>query len=385
MKTRNTQAKSKANAMAKTKNQSSSLIKARRTITLVLAKGGIAFWGSGLILKMANSQTPKSEATQSQYKETTMNDADYKDLTITNPATHRVIGLRIRLPKIAQAKSSKGEADPKLPLIIYSPGLGSGVANGAPWCDAWQKAGFIVVTLSHPVTNDSIWDTKSKSLKTNLQAALAGPQYGLRVSDCQFVITQCLSKSGNLGIENYIDPKKIGIAGHSYGALTAQAIAGQHKSQLDPRIKAAIAFSPTAATPESMKAMSGVQIPFFCVMGDHDDYVTFQEGVDSMKLGVPLAKRKAVYEGLPKGHKQLLILGNTDHMTFAGEQIDPAKFSRDITVTDLSNQESWKRISEITTDFWKSYFSNKPLGEQQAQFKKSVQPLISKGDIFQVG
>ncbi len=357
------------------KNPANTLTNRRRKFALAIVAGGMATFGSGfLINSIANAQKSKTSSDGALSKEAVLDNLGYKDVTVTNPATHRVIDLRIRIPKGLTPNQ-------KVPLIIYSPGLGSGLANGAPWCEAWQNAGFIVVTLSHPVTNDSIWNTKSHSLKTNLQAALASPQYGLRVSDCQFVITQCLNK---LGIESNIDPKKIGIAGHSYGALTAQAISGQAKSQLDPRIKAAIAFSPTAGTPESSKAMGGVQIPFFCVMGDHDDYVTFKEGTDSMKLGVPLAKRRAVYDGLSKNHKQLWIMANADHMTFAGEPVDANRFSRDIQVSDELNQSSWKRISEITTDFWKSYFSDKPLGEQRTQFKNAVEPVLVKDDVFEI-
>ena len=356
------------------------LVKSRRRLTVAIASGGLVSLGQTFLFNgVVNAQKNGSSGDGSPVtpKEITLNASGYKDLTITNPATKRVLDLRIRVPKDLQPNQ-------RVPLIIYSPGLGSGVANGAPWCDAWQRAGFIVVTISHPVTNDGIWNTKTSSLKANLQAAIAGPQYGLRVSDCQFVITQCLTK---LGIDANIDPKKIGIAGHSYGALTTQAITGQNKNpgQHDPRIVAAIAISPTAATPESSKAMGGVHIPFFCITGDHDDYITFTDGVDSTRLGAPLAKRKAVYEGLPKGKKQLYVMSNADHMTFAGEPIDSSKFSRDIPVTDELNQASWKRISEITTDFWKSYFSDKPLSEQRAQFKKSAESIIVKGDVFEIG
>ena len=326
-------------------------------------------------LTIAHAQKANVSTLSSSPKEAALNVSNYKDATVTDPSTYRVIDLRVRIPKNI-------EANQKVPLIIYSPGLGSGIGNGAPWCDAWQKAGFIVVTLSHPVTNDSIWDTKNKSLKANLQAALAGPQYGLRVADCQYVITQCLTK---FDFHTNIDPKKIGIAGHSFGALTVQAITGQAASKHDPRIKAAIALSPTAGTPESVQAMGGVKIPFLCVMGDHDEHVTFKDGADSMTLGVPLAKRRSVYSGLPIGNKQLLILGNADHMTFAGEVVVANRFSRDLPMTEELNQDNWKRVSEITTDFWKSYFSDKPLAEQRTQFKSEVESIILKGDIFEIG
>jgi hypothetical protein len=81
------------------------------------------------------------------------------DHQLFNPSTKRKIGIRIRLP-ITKEKTG---------LILYSPGLGSGLNNGAPWCEAWRNAGFVVVTLSHPVTNDDIWDISKQSLKSNLR------------------------------------------------------------------------------------------------------------------------------------------------------------------------------------------------------------------------
>ena len=44
------------------------------------------------------------------------------DHSLFNPATKRNIGIRIRLPIVKE----------KTGLIIYSPGLGSGLNNGAP-------------------------------------------------------------------------------------------------------------------------------------------------------------------------------------------------------------------------------------------------------------
>lgn len=271
-------------------------------------------------------------------------DQGMNDFTLSDPETKRTIGVRVRLPAI---KKQTG-------LILYSPGLGSGFSNGASWCDAWQKAGFVVVTLSHPVTNDEIWNTQTKSLKVNLHEAIASPQYGLRVKDCRFVLSYCLKHSE---LKEYIDPNLIGIAGHSYGALTTQSIAGQQANKRDERIKAAIAFSPGAISLDSAKTMSGVKIPFFCVTGDHDNYVTFKNGIDEVKLGNPLKNRKAVYENLPTGAKQMLVLANADHMTFAGEFIDDKNFSRDIAVTKDANEQAWKRINEMTTAFWEYYLA----------------------------
>ena len=270
--------------------------------------------------------------------------AEPQDAVILDPKTKRAIKLKIRLPAQTQPTA----------LLLYSPGLGSGVSNGAAWCEAWRQAGYLVVTLAHPVTDDSIWDP-AKSLKAAIGQAIAAPQYPLRVADCSYALDYLLALPS---LAPYIDRKRIGIAGHSFGALTVQALAGQGaagKRPLDPRIQAAIAFSPSAMSQERAAAMAQVSIPFFCVTGDQDDYVTFKNATESLRLGVPLMQRQWVYTHLPKGKKQELVVAQSDHMTFAGERIDAASFSRDVSIDQQNNQETWQRISRLTTGFWDFY------------------------------
>jgi predicted dienelactone hydrolase len=298
--------------------------------------------------------------------------------TINNPKTGRSIKLRVRLPATQAATG----------LILYSPGLGSGVSNGQAWCEAWRQAGYLVVTLAHPVTDDTIWRTNAKqSFNAHMQQALAGPQYGLRVSDCSFVLDHCLQSAR---LVPYIDPGRVGLAGHSYGALTAQTIAGQPlgaASMRDPRIKAVIAFSPGATSSERARSMSRVKIPFFCITGDHDQFVTFKKDAEAIKLGVSLANRELVYANLPAGNKLQLKLHHADHMSFAGEPVDAQRFSRDITVTESGNQALWERVSLMTTAFWEYYLPvpghAAPMTQQA--FEARLRALQSPGDELKFG
>lgn len=298
--------------------------------------------------------------------------------TIINPKTGRAIKLRIRLPVQAAPTG----------LILYSPGLGSGTSNGQAWCEAWRQAGYVVVTLAHPVTDDSIWRTSDKqSFKTNMQQALAGPQYGLRVSDCSFVLDHCL-KSAELS--PYMDPARVGLAGHSYGALTAQMIAGQPlgaNSLRDPRIKAVIAFSPGATSLERARSMSQVPIPFFCITGDHDQFVTFKKDGEAIKLGVSLANRELVYANLPAGKKLQLKLREADHMSFAGEPVDALRFSRDIKVTESGHHALWDQVSQMTTAFWEFYLvaPGHSVPSTHEAFEARLRAVLRRGDELKLG
>ena len=267
------------------------------------------------------------------------------DVSVTDPLTNRDIGLRVRSP------AGKGRAG----LILYSPGIGCGLSAGQAWCEAWQEAGFFVVTLDHPVTGSSLWDTDGTTLHENLARALAVAQYGLRVADCSHVISLCLTTHE---ISRRVDPERIGVAGHSFGALTVQSISGQPlggKDVSDSRVRAAIAFSPGALSVERAKSMASVRIPFFCVTGDHDNFVTIGSGKNAMVLGSALANRLAVFDNLPAGKRQLLVLSRADHMTFAGERFDASHYSRDPAVSAAGDPAAWARISAMTTPFWQHY------------------------------
>ena len=91
----------------------------------------------------------------------------FDDRVVTDPATRRRIGVRLRFP------ASEAPA----PLIVYSPGLGSGLSNGASWCEAWRQAGFVVATMNHPVTGDAVFAGSEPDL--DVGRLLPGFQHGL--------------------------------------------------------------------------------------------------------------------------------------------------------------------------------------------------------------
>jgi len=296
-----------------------------------------------------------------------------RDTAVVDPRTGRRIRLRIRLPE--------GEA--KAPLLLYSPGLGSGISNGAAWCEAWARAGFVVVTMAHPVTDDSLWDTSRASLSDNLGRALAGGQYAARVADTQFVIGRCLDAAA-LGLAGRIDAERIGVAGHSYGAITVQALAVEAaKAKGGARVRAVIALSPGVITPANAAAMGAVRLPFLCVTGEQDNFVTFSKGGHARRLGVPLANRLAVYEALPRGQKELLLLARADHMTFAGELVDARLFSRDVP-SKAENESAWARVSAATTAFWRFHLGGDARPPREA-YAAEVRAKLGPRDRFEVG
>ena len=295
----------------------------------------------------------------------------FDDRVVTDPATRRRIGVRLRFP------ASEAPA----PLIVYSPGLGSGLSNGASWCEAWRQAGFVVATMNHPVTGDAVFAGSRGSLSSNMAQALAGGQYPARIADAKFVIAQCL---GPLGIAARFDRTRIGIAGHSYGAIIATLMAEEMAREKTPLVKAVVAFSPGVINPGSAQRAAVIRSPYFCVTGDHDNFVTFSKGGESRRVGVPLANRLAVYRALPPGAKQLLVLARADHMTFAGEPLNPAQFSRDVPAGPRENAAAWGRLNHATTLFWQRYLMAGPQ-TPRADYVAAVRQGLTAQDKFEAG
>jgi hypothetical protein len=137
-------------------------------------------------------------------------------------------------------------------------------------------------------------------------------------------------------------------------------------------------------SPASANAMKTVKIPFFCVTGDHDNHVTFKNDTDSMRLGVELNKRKYVYKGLPSGKREQLVLTNADHMSFAGENLHgtPVKFSRDITATFEQEQQTWEKISQITSLFWQTHLRKNTTEADLKKYREAVKQRLGKDDEY---
>ena len=82
----------------------------------------------------------------------------------------------------------------------------------------------------------------------------------LRVADVPAVLDQLEKWNKEKGnpLAGRLDMEHVGMSGHSFGAITTEAVSGQVTSSgsprfTDPRIKAAIIFSPSTPTVGSRK------------------------------------------------------------------------------------------------------------------------------------
>jgi predicted dienelactone hydrolase len=149
------------------------------------------------------------------------------------------------------------------------------------------------------------------------------------------------------------------MSGHSFGAHTTQAVAGQafgrglagRQSLREPRIDAAIAFSPApprAAEDAQRRAFATVEIPFFSITGTADEV---RELTD-----VSAADRTLPFRYMPAGAKYLLVFDGAEHNAFSGNTL----LRRRGAAADPGLVEA---VRASTTAFWRAIL----LGDEGAQ------------------
>jgi len=229
----------------------------------------------------------------------------------TDQQRQRSLPWRLRLPEGPQAGPGPW------PLVLFSHGLGGSVDAGTVWGEAWAAAGLAVLHMQHPGSDT---DTLRAGLR-GLQAAASAEQLLARVLDVRFVLDEVARRIA-LGEAPWAQLRgdAIGLAGHSFGAQTTQAIAGQRypveADGSDPRPRAFIAFSPSQTRGGRLsvgQAFGAITRPFLLVTGseDGDPFGSYDSG----------APRAEVYQGLPPGQRALLWLDGADHMTFGGQNL----------------------------------------------------------------
>jgi predicted dienelactone hydrolase len=235
-------------------------------------------------------------------------DQDWKDAKRS-----RTVPVRIMMP-------SSGKAP--YPVVIFSHGLGGSREGSSFLGDAWTKAGYVVVFVQHPGSDKTLWETKRdqgmSAIMSSMKAAANGEQLKARVEDIHFVIDE-LTRRNELDpvLKGKLDLSRIAMTGHSFGAGTTAAIAGQNYGRLGPifrdsRIKCAIYFSPpvnAVASRDPSSTFSSISVPGFVMTGTEDS---------SPIGGTRTEWRRLVYDGIAARDQYLVIFNGGDHMIFSG-------------------------------------------------------------------
>jgi len=238
----------------------------------------------------------------------------------------RTLPLRIVVPRPKPGPSATGEADTdgayRLPVILFSHGLGGSRDAGRAWGEHWASHGYLVIHLQHPGSDSAIWQGAGDraAMVRGLRAAMSATQFVARIEDVKFVL-DALSRRVKAAdpVVGRADLSRIGMSGHSFGAVTTQALAGERFGPAagrlaEPRIRASAAFSPSGGRDTSIAGESGrfsdIRQPFLSLTGSLDITPASNETAQS---------RQWPFERMPGPDKYLLVLDGADHATFGGQ------------------------------------------------------------------
>ncbi len=211
----------------------------------------------------------------------------------------------------------------KMPVIFWSHGFG-GNRDGASFISRYLAGhGYVIVHLSHFGTDSSLWEGKSGHPWDILQKVKISRETTLnRFLDVPFVLDQLMLWAEDApDVGAYMDFDRLGMSGHSFGAMTTQAMAGMVFPHVDgvltsyhePRFKAGVLYSPvpishlTDASPEEV--YGAINMPLFHMTGTDD--ASPLEGYD-------YRHRLLVADHAGHPDQYLQVLQDGDHMVYNG-------------------------------------------------------------------
>lgn len=290
------------------------------------------------------------------------------DGAITDTARRRSIPVRVRMPEGGAARA---------PVILFSHGLGGSVDAGTDFARAWVAAGFLVIHVQHPGSDSAVWRGAADP-RGALMGAAGGQQLQARVLDMRRVadavaagqaVGACSLKRG--------DAARLGAAGHSFGAHTVLALAGQRFGPMgaalaDPRFIAIAALSPMPprnSAANAPAAFGAIRVPLLTATGSRDGSPLARD----RSLDEVVAARAAVFTALPasasgRGTVGLWVEG-ADHAAFGGNA--RPRRPNDPRVTAL--------VAETTTAFFTAQ-----LGGGGVPDLRKARALLHPGDRIDV-
>jgi predicted dienelactone hydrolase len=237
------------------------------------------------------------------------------------------------------------------PVIVWSHGYGGSNQSYEPLVSYWVSNGFVVIRPSHAdkgaladLMRDTIRDayqqrpddrTRRQQQRPQPQPQSAQgqppapppfrpnpmeaiwekerePQWRDRAADVILVLDQLSDLTNRFPeLREKVDATKIGVGGHSYGALTAMMVGGVGMTA-DPRVKALLLMSPPGPAANrglTQQSFLSLRLPVMFMTGTRDRGATETEDA---------AWRKQAFEFAQAGAKYLSVIEGATHTTFTG-------------------------------------------------------------------
>lgn len=265
-----------------------------------------------------------------------------------------VVSTHVSLPRqgdrALELRVSYPRQSGKFPLIVYSHGLRGSMDSYDPLIKTWVSHGYVCIQPNHA---DSL-----QYFKGNLRGAFkidasTFTNWSQRPAEMSMIVDRLPEiERGMPELASRIDPTKIGMGGHSYGAHTSSLLAGARlkdgQSFKEKRAKAILLISPQGQgngfTKEAWKDMTG---PILEITGSEDVSI------------VPTTPqlRRMPFDRSPAGDKYLLWIDDAHHGMggISGRWFPTAGDADPIQL---------KTVEMTTLQYWNAYLKADTKGKQ---------------------
>lgn len=254
------------------------------------------------------------------------------EMTLRDGKRSRDLPIKFYLPATTKAA----------PIVIFSHGLGGSREMNTFLGVHLSARGYVAVFTQHPGSDTSVWqNTPIRERMAAMQKAANLQNFNLRQQDIHFLLDELTRlNQSDAKLKSRLDMDRVGMSGHSFGAVTTQAVSGQTypgvgQSMTDKRIKAAVAYSPSYAGDRWLK---DVKVPWMLMTGTEDN---------SPIGNTDAASRQKVYPALPPGDKFEVVLFGAEHSAFTESALPGDRARR--------NPNHHRVMLGLTTAFWDAY------------------------------
>ena len=243
----------------------------------------------------------------------------------------------------------------KYPVIVFSHGAGGSQNCCESLTRHWATYGYITLQPTH---DDSVVERRNTGdaalrFPEAVQQALKNPAlWESRPQDISFLLDSLPELQKRVaGLSDKIDSNRIGVAGHSMGAYTAEAVGGAlvdlpgraSTSFADARVRAVLCLSPQGPGQFGLSANSfeKMALPFMGVTGS----------LDNLGPRANAAWHRTPFDRGPAGDKFEVFIQGANHMSFiSDESVVAARSSQAAAILGYTNSASLA--------FWDAYLKD---------------------------
>lgn len=257
------------------------------------------------------------------------------------------------------------KSDNPVPVVIVSHGLG-GSRDGMGYLgEALAKNGIATVHLQHLGSDTSVWKDKGAvRAGIDMKTAMSRENAEARVADVAYALDRLAKESTETGAAPFkgrLDLSAVGIAGHSFGALTTLQVAGMKTAggaTRDPRIKAALVLSPPQPLIATHAIFDGITIPTVIFTGTADTAIGTKEAKDRLK----------VFAGITRAPAWQVVFDGGDHMVYSGNEARRASAAS-------AHYPAWRAV---VTDMAVALFRSELFGDKTAATKLAKEAVTTR-------